>query len=476
MFQTIPHPGRHIWSRTEWYGRPVSESSGAKAGMHLFRSAALETTKIDDPQEHAAERAAESAMSGAPVSQGSAATGRSEGALDPQTRGFMEQRFGEDFGHVEVHTDSRADLSARAFQARAYTTGSHIVFRAGQYAPHTATGRKLIAHELAHVVQQQSSPPRIARSPEAPETAPVSHATEIEALLDRRDPVAGAGSPAQAVAALRDLPNASLILTLRDLRAHGRMDQMRADVGGQGLRLLVAFRAVDLEGQGAAAPEDWARVREQSLRLSPTDRADMVAAVPQLQVPAEPALPASSSTLPAPLLNTLGRSYARRNTGMPGSAQNLDNAFWGGRPATFDAALAALGAAALATIVEIYGRWTSTGLVWSLLDNLLNIWGGGAPGFNFTANVAALQSALEANSHFCEDMRLVGGLYHFVHGETPCWREKISGAHGLHFCLGADTPSVHIDASQVVAGSLLGTCVYDPSAVPQHFRDLGWVP
>ena len=75
-----------------------------------------------------------------------------------------------------------------------------------------------------------------------------------------------------------------------------------------------------------------------------------------------------------------------------------------------------------------------------------------------------------------QDIALVGGAYHFVHGETPCWREVVSGAHGLHFCLGAATPSVHIDPTQIVSSKLLGTCVYDPSVTYQHWKDLGWVP
>jgi len=74
--------------------------------------------------------------------------------LDAQTRAFMESRFGHDFGRVRVHADERADESARAVEASAYTVGDHLVFAAGRYAPHTHEGRRLIAHELAHVLQQ----------------------------------------------------------------------------------------------------------------------------------------------------------------------------------------------------------------------------------------------------------------------------------------------------------------------------------
>ncbi|MGO4883317.1 MAG: DUF4157 domain-containing protein [Bryobacteraceae bacterium] len=531
---------RHKWFRNERQeGRvsaDISRSSGAKAGMHLFGRAALPgklqrkavVSQPGDPLEREADQVADAVMSGAPAAapaNAGAATGHiqrkcacggsaageceecrkreeeegmvqrkaaesggldrpgglshgSASTLDPGTRAFMEQRFGENFGDVEVHADSAADRSARAYQALAYTSGSHIVFRSGQYEPQTDSGRKLIAHELAHVVQQRNGPPAISRSPDDAAPKPVSHTAEIEALLDAKDPVAGVGSPAQAAVALRDLPDDELIATMRELRDRGRMEQLRPGIAYQGTRLWVAFRAVELEGQGAsAAPEDWARAREGCLQLDPSDRSAFIAAIPHLQTPAEPAIPASASSLPGPLLATLGRSFARRMAGMRGSTQNLDNAFWGGRPANFDAALAAMGTAGMAIIREIYDRWTAAGLSWPLLDNLLNVWSGGAPGFNFTtASTAALQAALEASPQFCQDIALVGGAYHFVHGETPCWREVVSGAHGLHFCLGAATPSVHIDPTQIVSSKLLGTCVYDPSVTYQHWKDLGWVP
>ena len=74
--------------------------------------------------------------------------------LASATRSQMEARFGHDFKHVRVHADARAAESAQALTARAYTAGSDIVFGAGQYAPHTERGTRLLAHELTHVVQQ----------------------------------------------------------------------------------------------------------------------------------------------------------------------------------------------------------------------------------------------------------------------------------------------------------------------------------
>jgi Domain of unknown function (DUF4157) len=74
--------------------------------------------------------------------------------LDPNTREFMQSRFGHDFSHVRVHTDVRATESARAVNALAYTVGRNIVFDTAQYTPGTAAGQRLLAHELTHIVQQ----------------------------------------------------------------------------------------------------------------------------------------------------------------------------------------------------------------------------------------------------------------------------------------------------------------------------------
>jgi Domain of unknown function (DUF4157) len=78
--------------------------------------------------------------------------------LDPATRGFMESRFRQDFGSVRVHSDAKAAESARALHALGYTVGRDIVFASGQYSPRTMAGRRLLAHELTHVVQQQALP------------------------------------------------------------------------------------------------------------------------------------------------------------------------------------------------------------------------------------------------------------------------------------------------------------------------------
>jgi outer membrane protein OmpA-like peptidoglycan-associated protein len=77
--------------------------------------------------------------------------------LDTNTQAFMESRFGHDFSQVRVHTDQRAVESAQEVNALAYTVGKDIVFGEGQHAPRKSEGKSLLAHELTHVVQQESA-------------------------------------------------------------------------------------------------------------------------------------------------------------------------------------------------------------------------------------------------------------------------------------------------------------------------------
>jgi Domain of unknown function (DUF4157) len=78
--------------------------------------------------------------------------------LDPDTRAEMETRLGHGFGDVRVHTDGRAHDSAVAVDAHAYTVGTDIVFQRDAYDPSSAAGKRTLAHELTHVVQQRSGP------------------------------------------------------------------------------------------------------------------------------------------------------------------------------------------------------------------------------------------------------------------------------------------------------------------------------
>lgn len=160
-----------------------------KAAGHDTPHAPVEVSKPSDPSERAADRLAASVLRSAPcpacargektcsacggiqrkatdaspVASTAGAAPAEAGAapveagggrpLDALARAFFEPRFGRDLGDVRVHTGAEAAESARSLHARAYTYGNDIVFGDGQYAPGSAAGRRLLAHELAHVVE-----------------------------------------------------------------------------------------------------------------------------------------------------------------------------------------------------------------------------------------------------------------------------------------------------------------------------------
>lgn len=143
-------------------------------------------------------------------------------SLDPATRAFMEPRFGRDFSAVRVHTDANAANSARAVNALAYTSGQHVVFGSNQYSPGTHAGQRLLAHELAHVVQskphlarQQTNPPPPNQTPNPPTNQPPSATPNpptnqpanppptCTVPADAAKQIADQGIPAQVIAAMR---------------------------------------------------------------------------------------------------------------------------------------------------------------------------------------------------------------------------------------------------------------------------------
>jgi len=106
-------------------------------------------------------RTAGADQAGAPVELAQRATVeaslRSGRPLPEPTRASLEKRFGADFSAVRIHTGPQAASAARSLQARAFTLGHDVAFGRGEYRPETAAGRRLLAHELTHVLQQQRS-------------------------------------------------------------------------------------------------------------------------------------------------------------------------------------------------------------------------------------------------------------------------------------------------------------------------------
>ncbi len=96
-------------------------------------------------------------------------------ALESAARTGLESAMGSDFGGVRIHTDPQSDALNRSLNARAFTTGSDIFFRSGEYNPGTAQGKELLAHELTHVVQQGAASVRAKRLPNALQRKRASH-------------------------------------------------------------------------------------------------------------------------------------------------------------------------------------------------------------------------------------------------------------------------------------------------------------
>jgi hypothetical protein len=173
--------------------KPFTGSTPAPPSTATPAPASNDAAKKDDTpvQRKPADLSAQADLDTSTVPGALASGGR---PLDRDTRGYMESRFGFDFSRVRLHTDSAAEASARALRASAYTVGSDVVFAAGQFAPQTAQGKKLLAHELTHVVQQDAhiaqQHSNLAQQPDTQPTLPAAldphphHEAEADRIAD----------------------------------------------------------------------------------------------------------------------------------------------------------------------------------------------------------------------------------------------------------------------------------------------------
>ncbi len=109
-------------------------------------------------------------------------------SLPEETNYFFSSRMGYNFNHVQIHTGNSASESAGDLQARAFTKANHIVFNKNQYDPSSTEGKKLLAHELVHVVQQQQEGERIDRKSLKEETEKTYSVKIIKGDKDWADP------------------------------------------------------------------------------------------------------------------------------------------------------------------------------------------------------------------------------------------------------------------------------------------------
>ena len=210
---------------------------------------------------------------------------RSSGeSLPDETRTDFESRFGADFSDVSIHTGSKADEAARSINAEAFTVGSDVAFRSGAYDPDSSSGKKLIAHELTHVVQQSGESvtgsddtPRAAKErhgelprDEEPQTA---HEISDPAMTVQRFCELGGGSGGQQVdeqdgtPLLRSGDRGQAVERLQEL-----LDEAGIDIGDAGADGIYggdtenAVRAFqeqyDLTVDGIAGDEVWSQLDE----------------------------------------------------------------------------------------------------------------------------------------------------------------------------------------------------------------------
>ncbi len=132
-------------------GAPISSPCSCSEGEEMCE-------ECKQKQQVAIARKAESTPDVKEVSSTVHEVVRSPGQpLDSATRSFFEPRFGRDLSDVRVHTSAEAAQSARSIEALAYSAGNHIVFGSQQYQPSTSHGKHLLAHELAHVIQEENA-------------------------------------------------------------------------------------------------------------------------------------------------------------------------------------------------------------------------------------------------------------------------------------------------------------------------------
>ncbi len=199
----------------------------------------------------------------APASVESVLGSSSGRPLERGTRNFMEDRFGCDFSRVRIHHDQRAAESARDVNALAYTVGQNVVFAAGQYAPGSHAGQKLLAHELAHTLQQEGGMPLVRRKtgPFTVDGLYEKRAAETDFVFFDREQPAPSDTPPESVldsaeeGKIKTKAKAALDKSLKEITLYGFASEEGDSKENSALiqRRMTAVQNV-LEREGFKAP------------------------------------------------------------------------------------------------------------------------------------------------------------------------------------------------------------------------------
>jgi len=181
--------GQHLGSRFQ-FSKPVMETRPTAVTSAPVNQTRLELGKANDKRE--AKRVAEQVtpMPGLATTETTTLDSMSTGdqSLPESVRAFFEPRFGTDLGGVRVHADTEAGKLSRALGAEAFTIGADIYFGPGAYRPASATGRRLLAHELTHVMQQSGTTPACIQRRLL---VTADKKADIKALFDLLEPASG---------------------------------------------------------------------------------------------------------------------------------------------------------------------------------------------------------------------------------------------------------------------------------------------
>jgi hypothetical protein len=199
--------------------------------------------------------------------------------LDAADRSFFEPRFDWDFSQIRIHADEQASASAGAVGALAYTVGTHIAFGLGQYAPGTPAGRRLLAHELAHTVQQGGAATRLFRQ-EAPggAAAPSQRPGNRIVYLDTDVLSQVAGGNKQAAEALQAMLGSGADVRVARPNYNEALRGRAEHVGAR--KLIVEQLKIKID-EGAGLPSrmsTYEKYAEKSIKIQEKDLPMMAAA------------------------------------------------------------------------------------------------------------------------------------------------------------------------------------------------------
>ena len=300
-------------------GDPVELEADRMAARALAAAPAVGSASPPAGGDDSSGRRRRNAATGPP--SGAADRGCSGGVrpLSKVERADFEPRFAADLGRVRLHTGPDAAAAARSIRARAYTSGCDVVFGAGEFAPETRSGRELLAHELAHVVQQRPGERRLARRVDGDIRSTSITAAWAEALSDaelveqidilRREMpglVVGSSERQVAEANLR-------VLRADALRRHGAAGGAAASCGGGGAYAFIGPE----EAPDAAAPAP-SRV---SVSLPGTGGAPATSETVEVFEPFDAAVPIVLYAIPIALTNLGGAEAASCESAPPGGAE-----------------------------------------------------------------------------------------------------------------------------------------------------------